>query len=100
MKKNIVSEKSKVFAIRIIKLYQYLVREKREYVLSRQILKSGTSIGANLREAEFAQSKKDFYCKNQHCSKRSRRKRILARNSLLYRIYLKTRIRKYIRSVQ
>lgn len=63
MKKSVVSEKSKSFAVRIIKLSQYLVSEKREYVLSHQILKSGTSIGANLREAEFAQSKKDFISK-------------------------------------
>jgi four helix bundle protein len=49
-----------LFALRIIQLVQYLQIEKKEYVLSKQILKSGTSIGALIREAEFGQSKKDF----------------------------------------
>ena len=60
---NIVLEKSKAFAIDIINLYKYLVSEKREYVMSKQILKSGTSIGANIREAVRGQSKADFYVK-------------------------------------
>lgn len=60
MKENILKEKSKAFAIRIIKLYQHLSDEKREFVISKQLLKSGTSIGANIREAEFAESKPDF----------------------------------------
>ena len=60
---NVVLEKSKVFALRIIKLYHYLCTGKREYVLSKQILRSGTSIGANAREAVNAQSKADFYAK-------------------------------------
>ncbi len=51
---------SKAFAIRVIRLYQYLVREKQEYVLSKQILRSGTSIGANVRESVNAQSRADF----------------------------------------
>ncbi len=51
MDKVILMEKSKAFAIRIIKLYKYLVDEKREYVLAKQILRSGTSIGANIYEA-------------------------------------------------
>lgn len=55
--------KSKRFAVRIVKLYQYLCQEKHEYVLSKQLLKSGTSIGANLAEAECAISKKDFLAK-------------------------------------
>lgn len=55
--------KSKLFAVRIVKLYKYLCEEKHEYVLSRQLLKSGTSIGANLAEAECAISKKDFLSK-------------------------------------
>ncbi|MDC9723464.1 MAG: four helix bundle protein [Urechidicola sp.] len=58
-KKNIVKEKSIDFAIDIVNLYKELV-EKGEFVMSKQILKSGTSIGANIREAEFAQSKPDF----------------------------------------
>ena len=55
--------KSKRFAVRIVKLYQYLCEEKHEYVMSKQILKSGTSIGANLAEAECAISRKDFLAK-------------------------------------
>ena len=53
-------EKSLRFAVRIVKLYQYLCSEKTEYVLSKQVLRSGTSIGANLAEAETAVSKSDF----------------------------------------
>lgn len=62
-KKNIIKDKSFNFAIRIIKLYQYLINEKKEYVLSKQILRSGTSIGANISEAQQGQSKKDFLMK-------------------------------------
>ena len=51
---------SKAFAIRVIRLYHYLVREKQEYVLSKQILRSGTSIWANVRESVNAQSRADF----------------------------------------
>ena len=60
---NIVEEKSFDFAVRIVRLYQYLTDQKREYVLSKQILKSGTSIGANICEAQQAQSKADFAAK-------------------------------------
>ena len=62
-KDSITLEKSKEFAIRIVNLYQYLKDEKKEYVLSKQILKSGTSIGANLSEAIYGISKKDFLSK-------------------------------------
>ena len=58
-KRNIVKEKSFDFAIDIVNLYKELAVRK-EFVMSRQLLKSGTSIGANVREAEFAQSKADF----------------------------------------
>ena len=61
-RENIVVDKSKTFALRIIRLYQYLSNEKREFVLSKQILRSGTSIGANV-EAIRGQSKSDFYAK-------------------------------------
>ncbi len=61
--KNLILEKSKQFAVRAIRLYQYLVREKHEYVLSKQFLRSGTSIGANCREATRAQSRADFVSK-------------------------------------
>lgn len=60
MKRNIVKEKSFSFAVRIVKLYQYLTSQKKEYVISKQLLRSGTSIGAMVREAEHAESKKDF----------------------------------------
>jgi len=63
VKKNIVKEKSYAFALRIINLYKYLSSEKQEYTMSKQILKSGTSIGANIEEAVGAQSTKDFYAK-------------------------------------
>ena len=60
---NILEVKSKAFALRIIKLYQYL-RAQKESVLSEQILRSGTSIGANIAEGKYAQSKDDFINKN------------------------------------
>lgn len=60
MGKGAVYEKSFDFALRIVKLYKYLCEEKREYVLSKQILRSGTAIGALVREAEHAESKADF----------------------------------------
>ena len=60
---SIAGEKSKDFAIRIIRLYRYLCKEKREFVLSKQLLRSGTSIGANLAEARRAISRSDFLSK-------------------------------------
>ena len=60
MKPNIIKEKSFDFAVDVVNLYKELAYNKKEYVMSRQLLKSGTSIGANVREAEFAQSKPDF----------------------------------------
>jgi four helix bundle protein len=60
MAKSILRDKSYLFAIRIVKLSQYLQTEKKEFVLSKQVLRSGTSIGALIREAEFGQSKPDF----------------------------------------
>ena len=60
---NVVKEKSKKFAVRIVRLYQYLSEEKREFVLSKQLLRSGTSVGANVREALQGQSKADFTAK-------------------------------------
>ena len=61
--KSIAADKSKRFAVRIVKLYQYLYDEKREFVLSKQLLRSGTSVGANIREALQGQSKADFTAK-------------------------------------
>ena len=63
MKDNIVVDKSFDFAVRIVKLYKYLVQKKNEYVLSKQLLRSGTSIGANIAEAQRGQSKADFTAK-------------------------------------
>jgi four helix bundle protein len=60
MKDNVVRDKSYAFAIRIVKLYKYLCEEKKEFVLSKQLLRSGTSIGANIEEAIGGQSEKDF----------------------------------------
>ena len=60
---NIVFEKSKRFALRIVRLYKYLCKEHKEYVLSKQVLRSGTSIGANIAEAIRGRSKPDFYSK-------------------------------------
>lgn len=63
MKDNVVFDKSKKFAIRIVKLYKYLCDEKKEFVLSKQLLRSGTSIGANIAEANCSISKKEFLSK-------------------------------------
>ena len=60
MKENIIKTKSFDFALRIVKLYQYLVDTKKEFVLSKQLLRSGTAIGALVRESEHAESKADF----------------------------------------
>ncbi len=69
---NIVLEKSLNFAIRVVKLYQYLCEEKKEYVLSKQLIRSGTSIGANVNEAQAGQSKADFIAKMAVASKEAR----------------------------
>lgn len=60
---NIIQAKSYAFALRIVKLSQFLVSKKKEFVLSKQILRSGTSVGANVEEAIGGQSKKDFFAK-------------------------------------
>ena len=60
---NVITDKSFAFAIRIVKLYNYLTKEKREFVISKQILRSGTSIGANIREAVAGQTKPMFAAK-------------------------------------
>ena len=61
--KGVLLDKSMSFAIRIVNLYKWLNVEKKEFVMSKQLLRSGTSIGANIREAVFAQSKNDFIAK-------------------------------------
>jgi four helix bundle protein len=60
MAENVIKTKSFSFALRIVKLYQFLSSEKKEFVLSKQLLRSGTSIGALVRESEHAESKPDF----------------------------------------
>ncbi len=63
MKENLLTDKSIAFAARIMKLYQYLSKNKKETVISKQIVRSGTSIGANINEANYGQSKADFISK-------------------------------------
>ena len=63
MKENILRDKSMVFAVRIVNLYKYLCKEKKEFVMSKQVLKSGTSIGANIAESKCAISRKEFLSK-------------------------------------
>ena len=63
MKDNVLIDKTFSFSKRIVKLYKYLTNEKKEYILSKQLLRSGTSIGANIREGKYAQSEKDFISK-------------------------------------
>ena len=63
VKNNIIIDKSREFAIRIVKCYKFLSETNKEYILSRQLLKCGTSIGANVRESINAQSKADFVSK-------------------------------------
>ena len=63
MNESIIGEKSRAFALRVVKLYQFLCDEKHEYIMSKQLLRSGTSIGANVREARRGQSKADFFAK-------------------------------------
>lgn len=63
MRSNISVDKSFSFAVQIVNLYKFLVEERKEYVLSKQLLRSGTSIGANVSEAQRGQSKADFISK-------------------------------------
>jgi four helix bundle protein len=63
MKENITLNKTFEFAVRIVNLYKYLTADKKEFVMSKQILRSGTSMGANSEEADSGQSKKDFIAK-------------------------------------
>ncbi|MCF8273644.1 MAG: four helix bundle protein [Flavobacteriaceae bacterium] len=59
-KDNVIKDKSFLFAVRVVNLYKFLAEEKGEFVISKQLLRSGTSIGANVRESEHAESKADF----------------------------------------
>lgn len=60
MKENVVKNKSFAFAVRVVKLYQFLGEQKKEFILSKHLLRSGTSVGAMVREAEHAETKNDF----------------------------------------
>lgn len=71
-KDNPLQNKSYTFSLRIVKLYKYLTETKKEYTLSKQILRSGTSIGANIEEGLGGQSKKDFIAKLSISYKESR----------------------------
>ena len=71
-KENLIVGKSFAFALRIIETYKYLCANRKEYVLSKQLLRSGTSIGANVNEAQAAQSKNDFLSKMAIASKEAR----------------------------
>jgi four helix bundle protein len=72
---NCIQGKSFDFAVRIIRLYKYLAKEQKEYVLSKQLLRSGTSIGANVNEAQAGQSRADFVSKMCIASKEARETR-------------------------
>jgi len=72
LRDNIILDKSFTFAVRVVKLYKYLCDEKKEYILSKQLLRSGTSIGANINEAQAGQSKADFISKMSISSKEAR----------------------------
>ena len=63
MSENAIEQKSFDFAVRMVKLYQHLTKKKKEFVMSKQVLRSGTSIGANVSEAQRGQSKADFHAK-------------------------------------
>ena len=60
MRENVIKDKSFLFAVRVVNLYKHLISEKKEFVLSKQLLRSGTAVGALVREAEHAESKADF----------------------------------------
>jgi len=72
MKENIVAEKSYAFALRIVKLYKHLSQTEKEFILSKQVLRSGTSIGANIEEAVAASSRADFINKLNISAKETR----------------------------
>ena len=78
-KENVIQEKSFAFAVRIVRLYQYLCEEKKEFVLSKQIVRCGTSIGANIEESIGGQSDRDFLSKISISYKEARETRFFLR---------------------
>ena len=89
---NLMMEKSFLFALRIVKLYQHLSEKKKEYVLSKQVLRSGTSIGANLEESRGAQSSPDFQAKISIAYQGSEGNLLLAAPSLCVKISHRTSV--------
>lgn len=86
-RENVILIKSYNFAKRIVKLYLHLSKEKNEYVLSKQLLRSGISIGANIEESQAGQSKKDFIAKVQNFFERSKRNTLLVASITRYPLY-------------
>ena len=80
MKNNPLKEKSFDFSIRIVNLYRFLITEKKEYVMSKQLLKSGTAVGALARKAEHAESKADFIHKLSIAQKEFKEMRFFINN--------------------
>ncbi len=72
MNDNVIESKSFDFAVRIVNLYKHIINGEKEYVMSKQLLKSGTSVGANVSEAQQGQSKADFYAKMSIALKEAR----------------------------
>ena len=72
MGKSIIADKSYAFAVRVVKLYQHLSADKKEFILSKQVLRSGTSVGANVQEATGGQSTSDFIHKLSIARKKAR----------------------------
>ncbi len=93
---NVIQLKSYCFALRIIKFYNYLIKEKKEFVLSKQVLRSGTSIGANIEEVIGAQSKKYFFSKITIAYKEARETRywikLISDSDLVERKFLRSLI--------
>ena len=83
---NIAFPKSKAFAVRIVNLYSYLTTTKGEYIISKQLLRSGTSIGANIAEAQYAISKPDFISKQQIVQTKIMEKVVDCNREILYTI--------------
>ena len=92
--KSVVIEKSELFALRIVKLARYLNDQKKEYVMAKQVLRSGTSIGANLAEAKCAMSDADFLAKNhiafKECSETAYWLRLLCKSGYISPDYYKS----------
>jgi len=83
--KSFIGQKSEIFALRIVKLYKHLSDKKKEFVLSKQVLRSGTSIGANLAESDFSFSKKRISGKSLYCYQRMLGNIILAKTAKRFR---------------